>query len=309
VWWVEAVGAGFQYPAPAVQICLFRIVLATAALLKFGYEHGRGAWRYFAPESYVYFRFRREHPRLPIALTGYRILYVAKFAAAGCLLVGVVPGVAALVLAGWFFFELRYDRKFHTAYLGLCALFLAASPALADALTYRTVFAAFDGSPGAVLRAEAAKFTGDAFAQVLIVLLTCQMYLSSAYRKLRSDQFMSGAALHAFTASMHDERDAQRYRETWYPPVVVRHLIAPPARVASRRWRPAAIATVVLEFALPVALLVPVLFPVAVLAGVLMHLAFTAVLPVRLPPFSLAAVGSYLLFVDPTMVAAVLGGG
>jgi uncharacterized membrane protein len=64
---------------------------------------------------------------------------VAKFAAAGCLLAGVVPQLAALVLAVWLFFELRYDRKFHTTYLGLCVLFLAASPSLTEALTYQTV--------------------------------------------------------------------------------------------------------------------------------------------------------------------------
>lgn len=307
MWWVEAVAAGFTYPAPALQINLFRVVLAAAMLVKFGYEHGRGGWRYFEPASYVYYRFRQEHPRLRVGRTGYRVLYVAKFVAAGCLLAGVAPRAAALVLAVWFFFELRYDRKFHTAYLGLCALFLAASPALTEALTFRTLIDLLEHSPAAVLRAEAARTVDDAFAQVLLVLLTCQMYLSAAYRKLRSRQFMSGAALHAFTASLHAERHAQPYRDTYYPPVVVRHLIDVPAPVAARRWRPAAVATVVLEFALPVALLVPAAFPIAVVAGALMHAAFTAALPVRLLPFSLATVGSYLLFAEPVLVSGWLG--
>lgn len=300
MWLVDAVADGFSYPAAAIQICLFRVVLAAAVLFKFGYEHGRGAWRYFEPQSYVYYRFCREHPRLPVTRTGYRVLYTAKFVAAGCLLAGVLPQVACVVLAGWFFFELCYDRKFHTAYLGLCALFLAAGPALGDALTWRTVLEMVAGSPEAVLRAEAARAGTDVFAQVLLVLLTCQMYLSSAYLKVRSPQFMSGSALYSFTASLHAERHAQRFRDTWYPPVVVRHLIDVPPEVGRRRWRPAAVATVVCEFTLPVALLVPELFAVAFVVGAVMHLAFAAVLPMRLPPFSLATVGSYLLFLPPS---------
>jgi hypothetical protein len=59
----------------------------------------------------------------------------------------------------------------------------------------------------------------------------------------------------------------------------------------------------VLEAVLPVALLVPALYPAAVVAGILMHAAFTAVLPIRLVPFSLATVGSYLLFPDPAGAA------
>jgi uncharacterized membrane protein YphA (DoxX/SURF4 family) len=303
MWWAEALAAGFRYPASPLPICLFRVVLAVAVIWKFGYEHHRGGWRWFTSDSYVYFRYRREHPRFPVGPAGYRVLYLAKLVAAGCLLVGLAPRVAAVVLGLWFLFELRYDRKFHTAYLGLCALFLAASPALGDALTYRTVLDAWASSPGAAIRAEAARPTDDVFAQLLLVLLTVQMYVSSAYRKLRSRQFMSGAALHAFTSALHAERQAQRFQETWYPPVVVRHLIDVPDRVAARRWRPAAVATVVLEALLPVALLVPALYPVAVAVGILMHAAFTAVLPVRLVPFSLATVGSYLLFPDPAGAA------
>lgn len=289
MWWADALGDGFRYPASPLPICLFRLVIAVAALYKFGYEHHRGAWHWFRPDSYVYYRYRREHPRFPVGPVGYRLLYVSKWVGAVALLVGFLPQVAALVLAVWFLFELRYDRKFHTAYIGLCALFLAASPALDDALTYRT---GLDPARAVV---------DDVFAQLLLMLLTVQMYLSAAYRKLRSPQFMSGAALHAFTASLHAERYAQRFRDTWYPPVVARHLIDVPDPVGRRRWRPAAVATVVLEAALPVALLVPAAFPVALLAGALMHAAFTAVLPIRLVPFSLATVGSYLLFLDPAV--------
>lgn len=311
MWWAEALADGFRYPASPLPICLFRLVIAVAALYKFGYEHHRGAWRWFAPDSYVYYQYRQEHPRFPVGPTGYRILYLAKLAGAIALLLGVLPQLAALVLAVWFLFELRYDRKFHTAYLGLCALFLAASPALDQALTYRTVIETVAaGDPAAVLRAEATRVVDDVFGQLLLMLLTVQMYLSSAYRKLRSRQFMSGAALHAFTASLHAERQAQRFRDTWYPPLVVRHLIDVPDPVARRRWRPAAVVTVVLEAVLPVALLVPATFPPAVLAGLLMHTAFTAVLPIRLVPFSLATVGSYLLFLDPARAGfgPVLGG-
>lgn len=303
MWWAEALGDGFRYPASPLPICVFRAIIAVAALYKFGYEHHRGAWGWFAPQSYVYYRYRREHPRFPVGPAAYRVLYVAKLAGAAALLVGFLPQLAALVLALWFLFELRYDRKFHTAYLGLCALFLATSPALDQALTYRTVLDSVAGDPAAVVSAEAGRLVDDVFGQLLLVLLTVQMYLSSAYRKLRSPQFMSGAALHAFTASLHAERYAQRFRDTWYPRVVARHLIDLPDPVARRRWRPAAVATVVLEAVLPVALLVPAAWPVAALAGAVMHLAFTAVLPIRLVPFSLATAGSYLLFLDPATAA------
>ncbi|WP_341716393.1 hypothetical protein QQG74_20540 [Micromonospora sp. FIMYZ51] len=306
MWWLDAVADGFRYPYASIQICAFRVVLATAMLVKFAYEHHRGAWRYFAPDSYVYFRFRREHPGLPIDQRWYRVLYGAKLVAAGCLLVGVLPRVAAVVAALWFFFELCYDRKFHTAYLGLCALFLAASPVLGDALTYHTVVAVLRDPPREVLWEEAGRTGEDAFAQVLLVLLTVQMYLSSAYRKLRSAHFMTGGALHDFTASLHADRHAQRYRDTWYPPVMVRTLIDVPVTVARKRWRWAAVATVVVELLLPVTLLVPGTYLASVVVGALMHAAFTAVLPVRLIPFSVATVGSYLLFADPANVLASL---
>ncbi len=302
MWWFEAVADGFRHPYPSIQICAFRVILAAAMLFKFSYEHRRGGWRYFAADSYVRYRCRREHPDLPVDETRYRVLYVAKFAAATCLLLGVFPRTAALVAGIWFLFELCYDRKYHTAYLGICALFLAFSPALGDALTYHTVWESIAGSAEAALHEEATRTREDIFAQVLLVLLTAQMYLSTAFRKLRSGHFMTGAALHDFTGSLHGERHAQPYRDTWYPPVMARHLIDVPATVAHRRWRLAAVATVAVEFLLPAALLTPVAFPVAVGVGALMHAAFTAVLPVRLLPFSVATVGSYLLFVDPATV-------
>jgi hypothetical protein len=283
------------------------VVLAAAMLFKFGYEHRRGGWRYFAPDSFVAYRFRREHPDLPIDQTRYRILYLAKLAAATGLLLGVLPRVSAVVAGIWFLFELTYDRKYHTAYLGLCSLFLAFSPALGDALTYRTVLAALGSPVASVLAGEAARMRVDIFAQVLLVLLTAQMYLSSAYRKLRSEHFMSGAALHDFAGSLHRDRHLQRYRDTWYPPVMVRHLIEVPVRVARSRWRGPALATVGAEFLLPVVLLVPATYPFAVAFGAVMHAAFTALLPVRLVPFSLATIGSYLLFADPARVLAWLG--
>lgn len=306
MWWFEAVADGFRQPYAAIQVCAFRVVLAAAMLFKFGYEHRRGGWRYFAPGSFVTYRFRQEHPDLPIDQNRYRVLYVAKVVAAVLLFLGIAPRVAAVVAGLWFLFELTYDRKFHTAYLGLCSLLLAFSPALGDALTFRTVLAAFDSPIATVLAQEAARTRVDIFAQVLLVLLTVQMYLSSAYRKLRSEHFVSGGALHDFAGSLHRDRYAQRYRDTWYPSLMVRHLIdvAPP--VARQRWRPAATATIVAEFLLPVALLVPFTFPVAVAFGVLMHAAFTALLPVRLVPFSLAAIGSYIVFADPASVLAAL---
>ncbi|HZM79881.1 MAG TPA: hypothetical protein VFC19_29465 [Candidatus Limnocylindrales bacterium] len=307
MWWLEAVADGFRQPYASIQVCAFRVILAAAMLFKFGYEHRRGGWRYFAPDSFIAYRFRREHPDLPVGQTRYRILYLAKLAAAIGLLVGVLPRVSAVVAGIWFLFELTYDRKYHTAYLGLCSLFLAFSPALGDALTYRTVLAALHSSVASVLAEEAARTQVDIFAQVLLVLLTAQMYLSSAYRKLRSEHFMSGAALHDFAGSLHRDRRLQRYRDTWYPPVMVRYLIDVPVAVARRRWRGPAVATVGAEFLLPVALLVPVTYPVAVAFGALMHAAFTALLPVRLVPFSLATFGSYLLFADPARVLAWLG--
>lgn len=302
MWWFEAVADGFRMPYASVQICAFRVVLAVAMLFKFAYEHRRGGWRYFAPDSFVVYRFRREHPDFPVDQARYRILYVAKAVAAAGLLLGVLPRVAAVVAGIWFLFELTYDRKYHTAYLGLCSLLLAFSPALTDTLTYRTVLAATHSPIANVLAEEVSRTRTDIFAQVLLVLLTAQMYLSSAYRKLRSEHFTSGAALHDFAGSLHRDRYAQRYRDTWYPAVMVRHLIDVPVPLARQRWRGAAGATVGAEFLLPVALLVPGVYLVAVVFGALMHAAFTALLPVRLVPFSLATVGSYLLFADPARV-------
>ncbi len=53
---------------------------------------------------------------------------------------------------------------------------------------------------------------------------------------------------------------------------------------------------IAIELALPVLLSMPQLRPVGIVLGCCCHLVFLLILPVRLLPFSLASVASYLLF-------------
>jgi hypothetical protein len=297
VWLLDSLLAGFPASYPAVRYDLFRLVVAVAVGWKLAVEHRSGGWRFFRPDSHVRFRYL-------VSATGHRLLterryraaYVAKLVALGMLVTGVVPQLAAAVLAAWFLVETRFDLKFHTVYLGLCCAGCALVPtgwwAPPGAVVAEVVQAALAGRPGAAGPVST-------LPAVVMVVLTVQMYWSSAYYKLRSPQFRTGLGLDQFSMLMAHARPQLALPEVWYArPLGWLHRRLPePGRL--RLWSAAAWATVALEIVLPVGLLAERTWAAAALVGVGLHAAFAALLPLRLVPFSLATCASYLLMRPP----------
>src|SRR5699024_10628550 len=93
------------------------------------------------------------------------------------------PGVAALALGVWFMFELQYDMKYHTVFLGISCVAVAVSGAPAG------IWSIVSGDASGV-------YVGS-FVHSMLVMLVAQVYWSSAWRKIQAPRFLSGKSLAA----------------------------------------------------------------------------------------------------------------
>ncbi|ONI91594.1 hypothetical protein ALI22I_08240 [Saccharothrix sp. ALI-22-I] len=297
-WISDYLFGGLSSTVPSMAVSAFRVVLAVAVLAKFTADHRNGAWTFLRVDGFVGHRHRRVHPKLTPSTAVYRVLYVGKFVAAGCLLLGVVPQIAGAAVALWLFFELTFDPENHTSLLATCALLLSFSPGVDDCLTWRTVLDGMREGFAVVIEREQVSVT-DPFAQLLIMILVTQMYLATALRKIRSVDFRSGRLLHRVAEHLTLVSDELPQRQSWFPQWFVRRFALGDHDRLSARWRRAAIATISLEILVPPGLYFPSTWPYAAVAGLAMHLGFGFLLPARLTSFGLASVGTYLLFASP----------
>ncbi|RDI23112.1 hypothetical protein [Lentzea flaviverrucosa] len=297
-WISDYLANGLSGAVPSMAVSAFRVVLAVAVLAKFTADHRNGAWTFLRADGFVGYRHRRAHPRVTPSVGLYRVLYVGKFVAAGCLLLGVVPQIAAAAVTLWLFFELTFDEENHTSLLAICALLLSLSPGAADCLTWRTVLNGAREGFAVAVEAERASVT-DPFVQLLIVILVTQMYLATALRKIRSADFRSGRLLHRVAEHLTLVSDELPQRQSWFPRWFVRGFALGDHDRLSARWRPAALATISLEVLVPAGLYFPATWPFAAAMGVAMHVGFGFLLPARLTSFGLASVGTYLVFASP----------
>jgi len=173
--------------------------------------------------------------------------------------------------------ELLYEYRFNTIHMLLCLLFLLPAGALGH---------------GFQLSAESSN--KNTWSQFLIVLLTVDVYLNSAWHKVRSKHFISGVYLRQLTLAASELKSSMPLWEYRHPTV-----LATLARSGSHPaiWPLAAVGTVALESVVPIGLFISPLRPFAVLLGVGMHIVFMGILPVRLLPFTLASISTYVLFV------------
>ncbi|WP_280688662.1 MULTISPECIES: hypothetical protein [unclassified Kitasatospora] len=279
MWLFRELLTGFSTPVHDSRIQVYRVLIAVAALLKTGATLFLGDWNRLRAGSFGRFRLERRWgiDRARLLSSVHQPLVVARLAASVLLLFGIQSRAAIVVLLLGFAQELCYEYRFNTIYLVTCLCFLLPAQNLG------TTLAPSDGVS-----------TGNAWSQFLIVLLTVDVYWNSAYQKLRSPQFMSGLSLvqQAYIAATVRPRIVGW--EYWHPPTGATAAMA--AGAVPRRWRVLAVLVVALEILLPVGLLVPPLRPFAVVAGVALHLGFMSILPLRLAPFTLASLASYLLF-------------
>lgn len=284
-WPLRALGNGFNTDLPLRPVCWFVLFVAVSCLIKFAWDFGTGGWRRLEHGSFLAHSFGTDL-KLPVLLVNwYPAVIVIRPISAVLLLLGPYPRFAAIALVVRLVYELGYEYRSHTIYLSL----LCGATACMASLPSNVATCALSGYNPLV--------KGNTYACFLIVLFTVQMYLSSAYRKLRSPTFMSGQRLYIYVWALAQGRARDEPREAWLP----RTLLNRHERLHWRGgwltvWKSSSWLVVAVEAALPVLLVAPPLWPVAVVLGVGMHFAFLLLMPRRLVPFSLATVSSYLIF-------------
>jgi len=288
MWLVDALRTGFETPLPRWLGAWFVTALGAACLWKFGWDFVSGGWQRMRPGSYLRYSFARQSVVPPRLASLYRPVLVVRTIATLVLLLGPVPRLAALVIAAALWFELGYEFRYHTIYMAVGCVIVATMGDL-------------PASPlPALVDPDPTPTSGNTWGIFLVTLTSIQLYVASAYRKIRSPQFYSGRRLYAFywgaTAAVDKRPEPQLlvprflrdgHREPYHP-------------VWLRRWRVASVLVIALEFGLPVALLVPALWLPAAAVGVAMHVGFLLLKPFRLVPFAIASVAAYPCYVATT---------
>jgi hypothetical protein len=279
LWVVDAVLSGFRSRIPDEPLQIFRLLLGIACLIKVGENLIRGGWSTARDGSYGAYRIERTVPPhlRNLALRIYQPVAIVRLVAALGLILGLAPRVMAAVTAAGLLYELLRLYRNNTVYLALCCICL--------------VFAGHLSGFGTTTTSSAS----HTWAQFLIVFITIDMYLNSAWLKARSQHFRSGLLLAQWTDATRRLKSHVPFGEFWYPEFFTRTL-GRYTPGAMRFWRVTAISVIALEATLPFGLLFRPVRPYAVVLGILMHVAFTALLPRKLLPFSIASTASYILF-------------
>jgi hypothetical protein len=282
VWLLEAATSWFQIPTDESRMQCFRIALGVACFAKFAVALVHGSWHRFAAAAYERYALVRMYGASRAALIAgcYRSVIVLRTLAAAAYGLGLLPRAMGIIVIAGLLFETLYEYRFNCYYLALMVACTVIS-----------------GNPGYGLCIEHRWSSANTWAQFLVVLITIDLYWNSAWQKTRSRHFISGLILAQYLHFTARIRHQVRYREFFYPELLVAMLGAGDA-LSIRRWRVLAVAVAVIEVVLPIGLLVPELRPFAIAGGIVMHLAFTLLLPLQLFGFSLGTVASYWLFVS-----------
>lgn len=292
-WIADVVWEGYPQ-IPALARDLFRVFLGLSLVWKFSWDFVWGGYSYFDHGTFVRWKHERlkRHLKLTPSPSAFHVFYAMRYVAAWFILLGIYSDYAAALVVLWCAFEFVYDRKFHTQFLAIASLYLFLTPgdlclSVMNGLIHRCV--------GGV--------TSSAPTVVFVLAIVC-MYLGSVAIKVRSPQFLSGDVLYRTYSHYARIQKEMPFRETWYPKFMLRSFVWCPPETARRRWKPLAWATLGLEVAVPILLLIPQSWIAGAILGALMHAGFWLLFPRRLLPFSLSAVGAYLLFLDPWLLEA-----
>ncbi|MGW9498202.1 hypothetical protein ACWG5P_28185 [Streptomyces prasinus] len=282
MWFFDALASGFQRPTDPGHLHCFRILFGTVCTLRFVLSFGQGGWDRLVPGSLsLHLVEQRFGPRRASLLAVvYRPALVTRTAAALALAAGLIPRVALLLVLAGTAMELLYLKSPNAVRYTL--------------LTGACLMAAGDLGQGLSIGHEAS--TANTWAQCLLVLVTTDIYWNSAWQKLRSSQFRTGLYLAQWIHTFTRLRQRLPYRRQYAVPGIVCRLTGNLTPRDIRLWRMVAAAVIVLEIALPPALLVPQTMPYAIATGAGMHAAFTCLKPRQLLTFSGLTIGTYLAF-------------
>lgn len=280
VWLLQSLSTGFDFPTQEARLQLYRVLLAVAVLWKAGATAFFGDWNRLRPGGFGRrMLVNARGPRQAAVLAAlHKPLVVVRGVAGVMLLFGVEPKLAVVMAAVGFAHELSYEYRFNTIYITLSLLCLLPAGRLGDTL----------------LPVEGVS-SANTWSQFLIVLLTVDMYWNSAYHKLRSPQFRSGLSLVQLAYAADQVKTLMPMREYVHPPLGATRAAA--AGAVPWWWRLMAAVVLVLEIVLPVGLVLPDTRAAAVVFGIGLHVAFLGILPLRLAPFTIATLATYVLFV------------
>ncbi len=304
MWLVESLTSGFTQPIPIAPLCLFRVLFGLSCLLKFFVETKRGYYRYFESSMFLYVHYQLSPHRLPIRPVFYRWMYIGKIVVGTFLTLGLFSQIAAILLAIWFAVECSIYFKFHVSFFLLVSFILGLSADIGTVFGYHTLWLAWRGDKNSLL-SDLSK-TGDGLVPCMLVMTTSALYVFSAIRKIRSNDFTGGTVLYVTLQYLQQERCRRRHAEMFYPDWFITHCVERTEKQLKRIWRPVAGLTIAIEFILPFLLLTNRLGFAAALLGFVVHVGFTFLQPVTLAHFSLATVATYILFLDPYWVASFL---
>ncbi|MDW8803711.1 hypothetical protein P1P68_02525 [Streptomyces scabiei] len=282
MWIFDALASGFRSPTDPGRLQLFRIVYGTVLTVRFALSFGQGGWKRFAPGSLslrlAEQRFGPRRGRLLARL--YRPALIARTTAAATLAAGIAPRLALLAVLAGAAMELLYLKNPGAVRFTL--------------LTGGCLLAA--GNLGHGLTLDRHPSTANTFAQVLLVIVTTDLYWNSAFHKLRSAQFRTGLYLAQWMHAYTQLKDQLPYRRQHAIPAVVHQYTGNLTTRDIRLWRLVSVTVITAEIALPFALLIPAATPYAAAAGIGMHAAFTLLKPRQLVTFSGLTIGSYVAF-------------
>lgn len=258
-----------------------RVVFAVGCLAKFIHGATGGGWQRFDEGKISYFLMRRRRGEVWTArfASFYKPLLVARIVAAAALAVGLYSPVSAVLVACGLAFEMMFIPRFLTFFMLLVSLILACA-----------------GDLGGFLSIDRDRVGQEnSWAQAMIILLAVDLYVNTAWLKLRSAQFRSGRVISQWMTTAQAIRPRLAGWNFYYPkPVqnILCHGDGSPKPAAA--W--AARVTILVEFLIPVGLLYPPTMLFACAVGILSHFFFMLMLPRHLVTYSICTVSTYFAF-------------
>ena len=276
MWIFTALSDGFSVSVHDWRLQFFRIVIGAAVLSKTLISICCGDWNRLVEGSFGRFAMAERHGarRACLVAQTHKYALVLRCVLSIFLLMGVMPSACCLGLALLLYLELIWEYRFNTVYLMLCLVATASGQHLSG-------------------WAPVGSTNSNTFSQFILVLLSIDLYWNSAWCKLRSEQFTSGLLLRQVFVGAQTLRGRMPRWEYWHPRVI--------ARLASKDslsggWKSISYGAIALEVSIPVGLAFKPTWLAALIVGVLMHACFLMLLPLRLFPFQIAALGSYWLY-------------
>ncbi|HEY7224674.1 MAG TPA: hypothetical protein VH561_13945 [Micromonosporaceae bacterium] len=277
MWLLTAIEHGFALNTHEWRLQAFRVMLGLGCFVKTGVSVFCGDWGRVDQRAFGYYSVLRRHGhvRAELIRLTHKPLLVIRLIASAALMAGVGSRIACCVLGLGLFAELYWEYRFNTIYLMCCLLAILPAERL-------------DGYSDRVVSSQ-----GNTWAQALVVLVTIDLYWNSAWCKIRSAQFRSGMLLAQVFNGAASLRHLMPRWEFWHPAWLGRMARAPGAAGV---WQTLSIGVIGAEVLLPIGLLFPEQWAMTAVVGLVLHVGFVILLPLRLIPFQIVTISTYLLF-------------